>query len=203
MTAAALHWFTSDLRVHDNAALAESGRAGAGAGVFVLNPALLERHARAPRRIAFMYACLHALDAGVRALGSRLIVVEGDPVTELPQLAATLGAGVVSHARNHEPAARAREARVARALERAGLVVRAAEAALVQAPGTITTAGGGAYQVYSAYARVWEGLDAPATVPPRVRAGSGRGRRRAARGRCGRLPRCAPPAAPAGLPKTP
>ena len=166
MTAAALHWFTSDLRVHDNAALAESGRAGAVAGVFVLNPALLERHARAPRRIAFMYACLHALDAGVRALGSRLIVVEGDPVTELPQLAATLGAGVVSHARNHEPAARAREARVARALERAGVVVRAAEAALVQAPGTITTTGGGAYQVYSAYARVWEGLDAPATVPP-------------------------------------
>src|SRR5262249_60791136 len=61
--------------------------------------------------------------------------------------------------------ARAREARGARALGRAGVAVRAAEAALVQAPGTITTAGGGAYQVYSAYARVWEGLDAPTAVP--------------------------------------
>src|SRR5262249_44647516 len=159
-------WFTSDLRVHDNAALAESGRAGAVAGVFVLNPAILERHARAPRRIAFMYASLQALDAGLRALGSRLVVVEGDPVAELPGRAATGGDGGASHAGNHEPAARAREARVARALERAGVTVRAAEAALVQAPATITTAGGGAYQVYSAYARVWEGLDAPAAVPP-------------------------------------
>ena len=165
MTAAGLHWFTSDLRVHDNAALAESGRAGAVAAVFVLNPALLERHARAPRRIAYMYACLQALDAGLRALGSRLVVIQGDPVAELPRLAATLRVGVVSHARNHEPAARAREARVARALERAGVAVRAAEAALVQAPGTITTAGGSAYQVYGAYARLWEGLDAPAAVP--------------------------------------
>ena len=165
MTAAGLHWFTSDLRVHDNAALAEAGRAGTVAGVFVLNPTVLERHARAPRRIAFMYACLHALDAALRALGSRLLVVQGDPVVELPRLAATLGAGVVSHARNHEPAARAREARVARALERAGVVVRSAEAALVQPPGILTTGLGGAYQVYSAYARAWEVLDAPAAVP--------------------------------------
>src|SRR5262249_59909604 len=131
VTAAGLHWFTSDLRVHDNAPLAEAGRAGTVAGVFVLNPAVLERHARAPRRIAFMYACLHALDAALRALGSRLLVVQGDPVVELPRLAATLGAGVVSHARNHEPAARARQARLAPALARAGGVVGAARAALV------------------------------------------------------------------------
>src|SRR5262249_57515776 len=103
----------------DNGRVAEAGRAGTVAGVFVLNPAVLERHARAPRRIAFMYACLHALDAALRALGSRLLVVEGDPVVELPRLAATLEAGVLSHARNHEPAARAREAGGARRRARA------------------------------------------------------------------------------------
>ena len=167
MIAAALHWFTSDLRLHDNAPLAEAGRSGPVAGVFVLNPALLARHARATRRIAFMYACLGALDAGLRALGSRLLVVEGAPAVELPRLAAALGARVLSHARNHEPAARAREARVARALERDGVTVHAAEAALAQPPGAVTT-GGGAYQVYSAYARAWEALDvAPVARPPR------------------------------------
>lgn len=160
MIAAALHWFTSDLRLHDNAALAGAGRTPPVAGVFVLNPALLARHARATRRIAYMYACLRALDAGLDALGSRLLVIEGDPAAELPRLAASLGARVVSHARNHEPAARAREARVARALERDGVTVRAAEAALVHPPGAVTT-GGGAYQVYSAYARAWEALDVP------------------------------------------
>jgi len=162
--AAALHWFTSDLRLHDNAALAEAGHSGPVVGVFVLNPALLARHARATRRIAFMYACLGALDAGLRALGSRLLVVEGAPAIELPRLAAALGARVLSHARNHEPAARAREARVARVLERAGMTVRAAEAALVQPPGAVTT-GGGAYQVYGAYVRAWEVLDVPPVAP--------------------------------------
>ena len=38
--------------------------------------------------------------------------------------------------------------------------MRAAEAALVHPPGAVTT-GGGAYQVYSAYARAWEALDVP------------------------------------------
>lgn len=166
MKVAAIHWFSSDLRVHDNPALAEAGRVGAVAGVFVRNPALLARHAGAPRRIAFMYACLHALDATLRARGSRLVVVEGDPAVEVPRLAAALGARIVSHASNHEPAARAREARVARALTRDGVTVRAAEAALVQRPGTLTTGSGGVYQVYSAYARAWEAADVPAAVPP-------------------------------------
>src|SRR5262249_62379698 len=111
------------------------------AGVFVLNPALLARHARAPRRIAFMYACLGALDAGLRALGSRLLVVEGAPVIELPRLAAALGGRVLSHARDHEPAAPAREARGTRVLERDGMTVRAAEAAPGQPAWAATTGG--------------------------------------------------------------
>ena len=180
MTAGALHWFTSDLRTGDNAALAEAGRAGPVAGVFVLNPAVLRRHAAAPRRLAFMYATLHALDADLRGRGSRLVVVEGEPAVALPRLAARLGAGMVTHAHNHEPAARAREARVARALERDGVAVRAAEAALVQLPGALRTGGGDAYRVYSAYARVWEAAAVPAAVrapgdwvPARALAGIG------------------------------
>src|SRR5262249_58060967 len=111
-----------------------------------------------------MYACLGALDAGLRALGSRLLVVEGAPAIELPRLAAALGARVLSHARNHEPAARAREARVARVLERAGMTVRAAEAALVQPPGAGTTSGG-AYPGHGAYVPAWEALAGPPGAP--------------------------------------
>src|SRR5262245_25988220 len=164
-----MHWFTSDLRLDDNPALAEAARAGAVAGVFVVNPALLARHAGAARRIAFMYTCLHALDATLRERGSRLVVVRGDPAAELPRLAARLGVPLVTHAANYEPAARAREARVASALARDGVAVRAGEAALVQRPGTLTTGNGGAYQVYSAYARAWEASQV-SPAAPRVRA---------------------------------
>ena len=169
MKPAAIHWFTSDLRVEDNAALAEAGRAGPVAGVFVLDPALLRRHTGAARRIAFMYACLRALDAALHTHGSRLVVIEGEPAVELPRLASKLGARLLSHAHNHEPAARARETRVARALARDGVAVRAAEAALVQRPEALTTGSGGTYRVYGAYARAWEAAEVPPVVP-RVRA---------------------------------
>lgn len=161
-----LHWFTSDLRLGDNPALAAAD--GAVAGVFVLVPAVLARHAGAPRRLAFLYATLQALDAALREHGTRLVVLEGDPADVLPPLAARLGATRVTHAVQHEPAARVRERRVAQALARDGVAVDGAEAGLVQAAGSVRTGGGGTYRVYSAFARAWERLAVPAAVrPPR------------------------------------
>jgi deoxyribodipyrimidine photo-lyase len=165
----AIHWFTSDLRLDDNPALAAAGRAGPVAGVFILDPAVLARHAGARRRIAFLFACLHALDATLRDRGSRLVVLRGDPAVELPRLAARLDVPLLTHAVNHEPAARTREARAARALARDGVTVQPGEAALVQRPGTLTTGGGAAYQVYGAYVRAWEVAAVPPAAP-RVRA---------------------------------
>jgi deoxyribodipyrimidine photo-lyase len=164
---ASLHWFTTDLRLDDNPALAAAD--GPVAGVFVLIPRVLARHAGAPRRLAFLHATLQALDASLRACGSRLLVVEGEPDVALPPLAARLGARRVTHALNHEPAARAREAAVARALGRDGVAVHATEAGLVQPAGSVRTAAGGAYRVYSAFARTWATLPVPAAArrPPR------------------------------------
>jgi deoxyribodipyrimidine photo-lyase len=164
----ALHWFTSDLRLTDNPALAQAGAHGAVAGVFVLDPASLRRAAGAPRRIAFLRACLAALDATLAGHGSRLVVVEGDPAVELPRIADALGARVVTHARNHEPAARARERRVAAALARDGVAVEAADAGAVHPAGTLATAAGKAFVVYGAFARAWTARPLPAAVrtPP-------------------------------------
>jgi len=163
--ALALHWFTTDLRLRDNPALALAE--GPVAGVFVRDPALLARHAGATRRLAFMDASLAALDAALRARGSRLLVLEGDPAAVLPPLAAALGAATVTHAEALEPAARARTARAARALSRDGLVVRAAEASLVQSAGTVLAGGERPYRVYSAFARAWERLPlrSPVAMP--------------------------------------
>jgi len=160
-----LHWFTTDLRLHDNPALA----AGSGGicGVFVRDPALLARHAAAVRRLAFMDATLAALDAKLRGHGSRLLVVEGNPGEILPPLAIALGARTVTHALPLEPAARARASRVAAVLARDGIVVKSAEAALVVPAGRLLTGGGRPYRVYSAFARVWEALPLrePAATP--------------------------------------
>lgn len=161
--APALHWFTSDLRLHDNPALPRD--VGPVTGVFVLDPTILRRHRAAVRRTAFMYATLAALDAVLREQGSRLVVLEGAAARVLPPLAARLGVRVVTHATNVEPGARRREASVARALARDGVDVRGTEAAFVHPPGTIRTGSGGAYQVYGAFARAWEALAVAAAAP--------------------------------------
>jgi deoxyribodipyrimidine photo-lyase len=96
----AVHWFTSDLRLRDNPALALAARSGPVVGVFVRDPAILARHGEARRRIGFMYACLAALDRDLAARGSRLVVLEGRAVDALPRLAARLGAACLTHAVN-------------------------------------------------------------------------------------------------------
>jgi deoxyribodipyrimidine photo-lyase len=162
------HWFTSDLRSSDNPALAGSDVAPL-VGVFVLDPAALRRARAAPRRVAFLHACLTSLDADLRARGSRLVVVEGDPAVALPPLAARLGVRVVTHARNHEPAARTREKRVASALAADGVDVRAADATSVHAPGTLLTGTGTPFRVYGAFARAWLARSLPPTAPSPAR----------------------------------
>jgi deoxyribodipyrimidine photo-lyase len=159
-----LHWFTSDLRVDDNPALAAGGDDAVVAGVFVFDPASLRRAAGASRRVALLHACLAALDRRLADAGSRLLTCTGDPAELLPRVAARLGVRLVSHARNYEPAARAREERVARALGRDGIEVAAADAALVHPPGTLATAAGSPYLVYGAFARAWTALRLPAPV---------------------------------------
>src|SRR5262245_47992564 len=134
MKAHALHWFTSDLRLDDNPALALAGTHGVVAGVFVRDPASMRRASSAPRRVAFLHACRTALDDQLRAHGARLRLEDGDPAVVLPRLAAALGVGVVTHARNHEPAARARATRVAQALAPIGVRVESAEAGVVHEP---------------------------------------------------------------------
>jgi deoxyribodipyrimidine photo-lyase len=162
MKIGALHWFTSDLRVRDNRALAAGAARGPVAGVFVLDPESLRHAADAPRRVAFMRACVASLSETLVAAGSRLVVVEGDPAVCLPRLAAGLGAPLVTHARNFEPGARRREERVVKALGRDGVAVESAEAGSVQPPGSLCTGAGAAYLVYGPFARAWSARPLPA-----------------------------------------
>ena len=74
----ALMWFRRDLRLHDHPAL-HAARDGADrlVCVFCFDDGLLGgRHASGPRT-QFMLECLHDLDTGLRARGSRLTNILG------------------------------------------------------------------------------------------------------------------------------
>ena len=116
-----IFWHRRDLRLADNLGLATAAAATpAVTGVFVLDPAILGAADMAPARVWFLLESLRELQQRWREAGSCLLVLEGDPEVVLPQLAEALAAPVVAWNRDVEPYGRARDRRVATALQAAG-----------------------------------------------------------------------------------
>ncbi|MFB6183135.1 MAG: deoxyribodipyrimidine photo-lyase [Haloarculaceae archaeon] len=180
-----LHWHRRDLRVADNAGLlagsgpdrdssdvvaadevgaaARDADSGSIVPVFVLNDAVLE-HA-GPPRVAFLLSALASLRAAYRRRGGDLLVVRGDPAVLLPDLAARYDADVVSWCRDYSGLARRRDDRVRRALADADVERRVVQDALLHEPGSITTADGEPYSVFSYFGRKWLDREKPSPVP--------------------------------------
>ena len=152
----AIHWFRSDLRIEDNAALAAAcRRAGALAPVFVQDDALLARHRGAGPRLRFLDACLSDLAAALEAAGSGLVVLRGDPRRCLPAFARACKAGLVTWNRDYGPYAKRRDRAVRAALERDGVEVRTYKERVVLEGDEVRTVQGGAYTVCTPYRRAW------------------------------------------------
>ena len=120
-----LFWHRRDLRLADNTGLQAAVALGpAVTGVYVLDPALITPPEHlppmAPARLWFLVESLLELQQRWRDAGSRLLVVAGDPVAVVPQLAALLEVPVVVWSRDVEPYARERDRAVAKALQADG-----------------------------------------------------------------------------------
>ena len=111
----------------------------------------------APARVWFLLESLRELQQRWREAGSRLLVLEGDPAELLPQLAEALAAPVVAWNRDVEPYGRARDRRVAAALQAAGRRVLVDWDQLLVAPEALKTGGGDPYRVYGPFQRNWRG----------------------------------------------
>lgn len=153
----AIWWIRRDLRLSDNqglhAALAHSRYV---LPVFVLDPALWHSGYAGEKRRAFLLGGLRALDADLRARGSRLIVRYGRPEEALARLRDETGATTIFAEADVSPYARRRDARVAAQAPlhlTGGLTVRPPEA--------VRKADGGVYTVYTPYNRAWRDLPMP------------------------------------------
>ena len=154
-----LVWFRRDLRLVDNPAWAAATRAHPDVlPVFVLDPHLLE--SSGPFRRDAMLGAVAALD---RALGGDLHLAAGDPVDEIPRLAAKLGATAVYLNADVTPYAARRDAAVAAGLD---VPVDAHWGTVVHAPGSITTADGTVPRVFSAFWRRWQERGLPTVDGP-------------------------------------
>ncbi len=158
-------WFRRDLRLADNPAIeACSGRDIVP--VYVWSP---DEEGDWPAGSAsrwWLHHTLSALDADLRRLGSRLIVRKGPAPHAIESLVRETGASAVHMHRRHEPWAAAQEASVARTLTGMGCAVRTFESSLLTDPGSLVTASGGPFKVFTPFYRaLLQRLSADGVVP--------------------------------------
>jgi deoxyribodipyrimidine photo-lyase len=162
--AVSIVWFRRDLRLRDNPALLAAIERGAVVPVFIWAPD--EEAAWAPGGASrwWLHHSLNALDAGLRGLGSRLVLRRGPSLAALDALVRETGAHAVFWNRLPEPAAAQRDAEVERELRGRGLVVGYHNAALLFEPAAIRSGEGKPFSVFTPFWRAC--LAAPEPAPP-------------------------------------
>jgi deoxyribodipyrimidine photo-lyase len=160
-------WLRRDLRLDDHAALAAAAlRCARITCAFVLDPPLLRGERTGAPIVQFFCESLAALRERLRALGSDLALLQGDAVAELTQLVRRAGAAALFYNEDTDPAMRARDAAVARALEAGGCRVTAVPDLVYAAAGDVLADGGGYYRVFTPYRRRWTAFAQTHPQPP-------------------------------------
>ncbi len=152
----ALVWLRSDLRLRDNAALDWAAQnADQLTPVFVLDERLVRSENTSPARMAYLLDSLERLANELAEREQRLCVRRGDPVDEIVGLFEEARAEVLVFHRDTSPYAVARDAEVARRIEKAGGRVEQRKDRVVFEGREVVTKEGRAYSVYTPYRRAW------------------------------------------------
>lgn len=153
----ALFWFRRDLRTDDNAGLYYALRSAERVYcAFVYDRAILEAlPSRADRRVEFIHGSVAELAAGLAARGGSLIALHDHAVEAIPALAGRLGVDAVFTNGDYEPAARARDDAVEKALAAAGRRFHRAKDQAIFEKNEIVSQSGRPYAVYTPYRNAW------------------------------------------------
>ncbi|MGL4555597.1 MAG: cryptochrome/photolyase family protein [Gemmataceae bacterium] len=170
MTAVVL--FRHDLRLADNPALHAAVERGAVVPLFVWAPD--EEGAWPPGAASrwWLHQSLAALDAGLRKVGSRLVLRAGPTLAAVREVARAAGASAVHWNRRYEPAAIERDRAMKAALKAVGLHAESANGSLLFEPWDVETKQGRPFQVFTP---LWNAvkdrpLDAPLPAPAQLAA---------------------------------
>jgi deoxyribodipyrimidine photo-lyase len=159
-----LLWFRQDLRLRDNPALQAARERGAAiVPVYILDEAGEGHWPLGGAGRWWLHHSLVALDASLRARGSRLIVARGGAAAVLSQLIGETGAGAVYWNRRFEPASIVRDREVQTRFAAAGVDAKDFNSALLFEPHTVANKQGGPFQVFTPFWR--RCLERPVTAP--------------------------------------
>jgi deoxyribodipyrimidine photo-lyase len=166
MTAPVILWFRRDLRLMDQPALAAAVASGAPViPVYILDDDTPKHRKMGAASRWWLHHSLTALDADLRALGSKLILRAGKSDAILSALAAETKASAVHCIRHYEPWWRNAEKAVMNGLSDGTAFVCHNGNYLLPA-GSVTTGSGGQYKIYTPFMRaLWQHMPPPVPHP--------------------------------------
>jgi len=143
-------WFTRDLRLSDNPAMAAAAKAGPVVPVYILQG---DDAPWSPGGASkwWLAQSLRALARDLEAAGSRLILRRGDPASVLTDLTREVGAGAVHWTRAYEPELIEAQDAARRALDNASVAVKRFGGRLLFEPEDVATKDGSPYKVFTPF----------------------------------------------------
>ena len=152
-----LCWIRRDLRLSDHSALAAATNAADRTTiVFVFDTTILDKlKDRNDRRVNFIHDSLVEIDHAIQKHGSQLVVLHGDPISEIPKLAKELKVDAVYTNRDYEPSAKSRDKKVEAALAKRDIVFQTFKDQVVFESLEIQNKQGRPYKVFTPYKRAW------------------------------------------------
>ncbi len=153
-----LLWLRSDLRVHDNTALAAAMERGPTVAVYLISPGQWQSHDDAPCKVDFWLRNLVEVGQALGKLNVPLLIRHADNWTDAPQVLAELcREHPIAHVHANEEYGineRRRDEAVAAALQDAGVQWQSYLDQLFFKPGSVLTKTGNYFQVFSQFRKV-------------------------------------------------
>jgi len=153
-----LIWLRSDLRVHDNTALAAACAKGPTLALYVISPGQWQAHDDSPNKVDFWLRNLKQLSAALKKLHIPLLIREADTWDKAPKVIAALckehGIETVHCNEEYGVNETRRDDAVAALLDGQGIPLERYLDQLLFKPGSVLTKGGTYFQVFSQFRKV-------------------------------------------------
>ncbi|MDQ2865486.1 MAG: DNA photolyase family protein [Candidatus Eremiobacteraeota bacterium] len=160
-------WLRRDLRLADNAALAEAARRSREICIaFNIDPVLLSSDRVGAPIVQTFFEALGALRLELRKRGSDLALLEGDFARELLGLAKRIDAHAIFYNEDYDPAAIARDAEVNARLRAASLDVHTSLDHVYYAAGEVRNGDGSPYKIFTPFRNKWRRMHAERPAAP-------------------------------------
>ena len=160
MSPPSIIWFRQDLRLTDQQAVAAACAAGPVLPVFVLDDETPARWRTGAAQRWWLHHSLLALDADLRKLGARLILLRGRAGSVIADLAQQTGATHVHALEHYEPWAKVQQAEVA-----AAVPLTLHDGVLLAPPSLVRSGDGGRYRIFTPW---WRTLQRMMPPPPPI-----------------------------------